>query len=112
MICRSKRVSLLALREPARPPAKLCLSVFLNELVSEGGLVYTASRWTVDRTTHTLPFRLAKWLATRTHSRLHSHLHSHAHTFFPHRAPHVMSNMHTHIRQAWLSWEHRILCIW
>lgn len=41
MICRSKRVSLLALREPAypptRPPAKLCLSVSLNELVSEGG---------------------------------------------------------------------------
>lgn len=66
MICRSKRVSLLALREPAHPPNFVCLS-FWNELVSEGGLVYTTSRRTVDRTTHTLPFRLAKWLATRAH---------------------------------------------
>lgn len=89
MICRSKivRFCLHYGNSPARQTLSVCLSVFLNELVSEGGLVYTTSRWTVDRTTHTLPFRLAKWLATRTHS----HLHSHAHTFFssPRSACHV-----------------------
>lgn len=66
----------LCLHYRARPPNFVC--IFLNELVSEG-LVYTTSRWTVDCTTHRLPFRLAMWLATHTHS----HLHSHAHMFFP-----------------------------
>lgn len=103
MICRSKRVLLArsACATGARP-AKLCLSVFLSELVSEGA-------WDTQRHAGRLTVRhscsRSDWRSGWPHAHTHTHTYTLTRTrFFPHRAPHVMSNMHTHIRQAWLSW--------